>query len=183
MGYTGVGANNLRLLCGRYGKPMLDVSGCANRLDFNMARSAGYAAYVFARDTRLGIDIEQVREVPEMDRIVGLYFSVAEQSALSSLSSRERERAFFDVWTRKEALIKALGIGLFLPLDRFTISVTPGNPVSLRWAGKTNHTFEQWTIQDISVLPGFSAALAVEGSRSRITCRKLVSNILRRAVH
>jgi 4'-phosphopantetheinyl transferase len=109
-----------------------------------------------------------------MDQIVRLFFSEAEQATFASLSPQEKRRAFFDGWTRKEAFIKAIGVGLSMPLNRFAISLAPGNPVSLLYLDKDLGSLGQWTIRDVTTLPGFSAALASEGSQCKILCRNFV---------
>jgi 4'-phosphopantetheinyl transferase len=178
MDYMGVGPDRLQFSYGPYGKPILDAGLGADRLCFNMAESEGYALFAFAKGTEIGIDIEQIREIPEMDQIVGLFFSEAEQAAFASLLPQEKKRAFFDGWTRKEAFIKAFGVGLFMPLNKFAISLTPGNPVSLLYLDKGLVSLGQWTVRDVSTLPGFSAALAVKGSQCTILSRDFVAGML-----
>jgi len=178
MSYAGLGSDELQYLSGPYGKPNLDASLSIGRLCFNMADSAGYALFAFTLDREIGVDIEQIREIPEMERIVRLFFSEAEQAAFASMLPQEKKRAFFNGWTRKEAFIKALGVGLSMPLSKFEVSLAAGNPVDLVYLNKDIASRGHWTIRDVSPSPEFSAAFAVEGSGFTIRCWNLCSGML-----
>jgi len=177
MGYLGSGPDRLQFSYGPNGKPTLDAGSGADTLCFNMAKSAGYAVFAFAQGREIGVDIEQVRKIPEMEHIVSLFFSEAEQVTFGALPPPKKERAFFDGWTRKEAFVKGLGVGLSMPLGKFGIMLNPGNPVCFVHLDKDLASLGEWTIWDVSVLPGFSAALAVKGSQRTILCRDFVSGM------
>jgi 4'-phosphopantetheinyl transferase len=176
--YTGLGPDKLQYLSGPYGKPNLDAGLSKGRLSFNMAESAGYALFAFTQNREIGVDIERIRDIPEIERIVSLFFSEGEQAEFASLPPQEKKQAFFNGWTRKEAFIKALGVGLSMPLSKFGISLAAGNPVSLVYLDKDIASRGQWTILDVSPLPEFSAALAVEGSGFIIRSWNLCSGML-----
>lgn len=81
--------------------------------------------------------------------------------SLLLVSPTERQRAFFDCWTRKEALIKALGYGLSLPLDQFDVTLCPGQAAGLLqtlWDPNAN-----WSLRELNVGAGYAASVAVEG--------------------
>lgn len=126
----------LRILLGRYlgvapgavafeyspsGKPAL-VSGS---LRFNLSHSGDLAAYVFAENSDVGIDIEQRRDTPDAMKIARHFFSDAECAALDTIDPSGRGDAFLRCWTRKEAYVKAVGEGLSMPLASFTVDIRP----------------------------------------------------------
>ena len=77
-----------------------------------------------------------MRANPELQGLAERYFARAEVSALAGLPDVARNAAFFNAWTRKEAIVKATGRGLSTPLDAFEVSLAPGAPPALlRWDG------------------------------------------------
>src|SRR5262249_6058087 len=116
---------------GEFGKPDLDVPQGADAIRFNMAHSHGRAALAVAVGRELGIDLEQERPIHDADRIVARFFSAAECRVYAGLPDDQKPAAFFRGWTRKEAYLKATGLGLALPLDSFDVSLAPGDPPRL----------------------------------------------------
>jgi 4'-phosphopantetheinyl transferase len=113
---------------GKYGKPVLSGGNAAGGLCFNLSHSAGMVVYAIARDRNLGIDVEHVRQESAGEDIAKRYFSVREVSDLQTLPPEARVEGFFHCWTRKEAYLKATGMGLQIPLDSFAVSVLPDKP-------------------------------------------------------
>jgi 4'-phosphopantetheinyl transferase len=138
------------------GKPMLPPGlPC-----FNVSHSEHIAALAFAH-TRIGVDIEHRRPMPNMDSLVERFFSPAEGQAYLGLPEPLRERAFFRMWTRKEALLKAVGQGIHA-LDRCEISVHPDQaPCVLKLLDEPSPG-ERWHLRDWSPAEGYDAALALE---------------------
>lgn len=157
--YAGLPPRSLRFESNEYGKPSL---AGAEALRFNLSHSHGVALYAFALGRELGVDLEYVREDFDCAQLAGNFFSPREVEALLALPGAERRRAFFDCWARKEAYIKARGMGLSLPLHGFDVSLSPGEPAALlraddAWRGRP------WSL--VELRPGglYAGALAVEG--------------------
>jgi len=87
--------------------------------------------------------------------------------------------AFFHCWTRKEAYLKGLGEGLAYPLDRFDVTVTPGQPARLLRASEDQNGSTTWQLHDLSQLPTYAAAVAVKGP-ARIHVRSCDNRFQRR---
>jgi 4'-phosphopantetheinyl transferase len=162
----------LRYLVGRYlnldparicfvygdkGKPA--VSSAAN-LQFNLTHSEGLAAVAFTAGCQVGMDVEHIRPVAEMQQIADRYFGSEEAAELMLLPENERERAFFRCWTRKEAYIKAIGDGLSCALDSFQVTLLPNMPPRLIHIGGDRIAAEMWSLHDLCVAPEYAAALA-----------------------
>ena len=170
----------LRILLGRYldrppaalsfaysphGKPELAAAadGSAMSLHFNLAHSHGLAVYAVTRGRRIGVDVEFIRPGLAADRIAEHFFSAHEIATLRALPIEMQEAAFFRCWTRKEAFIKAHGAGLSFPLDRFDVSLAPGDPTALLSIQGLPGEAQRWALCDLPVYAGFVGALAVEG--------------------
>jgi 4'-phosphopantetheinyl transferase len=97
---------------GSWGKPMLDGARHGTTLRFNLSHSHELALVVVAHDRDVGVDVERVRMLPELDGIVARAFSADERMTLERLPPERRLHAFFKSWTAKEAYLKACGQGL-----------------------------------------------------------------------
>jgi 4'-phosphopantetheinyl transferase len=180
-----VGRGVLRAILGRYlgiepglvqfgyhpeGKPYLPQDWGAGGLRFNLAHSHGLGLYALARDREVGIDLERCSPKIDCEPIAGQFFSPREVRALQALPARERIKAFYACWTRKEAYLKARGEGLSLPLDGFDVSLAPGEPAALLDVGGDALETSRWSLRELIVDPGYAAALAVEGQGGQLAC-------------
>lgn len=161
--YLEIHPKKLKFTHGKYGKPEVADNLSGKKLYFNMSHSNGIALCVFARDRQVGIDIEYIRDIPEMEQIVERFFSKSEKYVFRSLPENRKKEAFFNCWTRKEASLKAIGDGLSYPLDMFDVSVDPGEPTELLRIRGDAREAGRWSIQDLKPGRGFAAAFAVTG--------------------
>ena len=159
----------VELGCGTNGKPMLERRCGDPDLRFNVSHSEDVAMYAFAQGREIGVDIESVRHVADADEVATRFFSSRETEAYRRLDPRDRQLGFFNCWTRKEAFVKALGDGLSFPLDRFDVSLAPGEPARLLRLEGTHTDVDDWHIEGFTPVRGFVAAVVVEVAReSRI---------------
>lgn len=144
----------------RYGENRKPALAPEHRLQFNASHSGGLAVFAFTLDREIGVDVEHIRPVPDMEGIAKRFFCLEEAADLMSLDASERERAFFLCWTRKEAYIKALGNGLSEPLDSFRVTVTPDAPAGFVHIAHDTRAAKLWTLHDLTLAPGYAGALA-----------------------
>jgi 4'-phosphopantetheinyl transferase len=168
--YLDVEPHAVRFRAGPWGKPELAVPLERQRLQFNASHSDGLGLYTVASSRRVGVDIERLRPLPDLEAIAGRMFSPHEQQALGGLPRAKRPAAFFSCWTRKEAYIKALGDGLAYPLERFTVSLTPDAPAKLEDVQDNPAEVGRWSLTALAPAPGYAAALAIEGRPARLLC-------------
>ena len=135
---------SVELAYGRHGKPALDGRSARSGWRFNVSHCDELAVYGFARGCEVGVDVEAVRPLAEADTIAAHFFSRGENEAYRALAPRDRTLGFLRCWTRKEALVKALGEGLSMPLAEVDASLAPAG----------------WRLHSFSPLPGFIAAVA-----------------------
>jgi 4'-phosphopantetheinyl transferase len=143
---------------GPHGKPELETGD----LRFNTSHSGDYAAFVLTRAGDAGVDIEQVRDhFPRRDDIAARHFAAGEQAQLRALPEPDRQRAFFDLWTRKEAFVKARGDGLFSGLDRFEMSLREPRVVGVDGDASKG---AEWRVLEMPCIEGYSGAVVVRAS-------------------
>lgn len=168
--YLGVEPHRPTFLYGPLGKPVFHHESGESFLEFNLAHSADRALLAVSRLHPLGVDLEQIRPMTDLDRMVARCFSPREQAAFARLSDPDRLPAFFLGWTRKEAYLKATGEGLSTPLKHVEVSVSPDAPPALLGVQDRPDEPSRWSLLDLGayVDPGFAAALVVRGVRPRL---------------
>lgn len=154
--YLDCSPSALRFKTGRFGKPSLVNN--QDTLRFNLSHSQGLALYGFCLGREIGIDVEKVRPEFAGEGIAQRYFSAREQCELREVPKALRDTAFFLCWTRKEAYVKGHGDGLQIALDSFDVSLTPGEPETLRSVDS-----DRWSIRSFVPAPEFAAAVVTEG--------------------
>jgi 4'-phosphopantetheinyl transferase len=162
-GYLAADPRELRFTYTKFGKPGLSEPHAAAALRFNFSSSHEEALCCFASGREVGVDIEHLRPDVECEELAERFFSTSEREALLRLPPGDRRAAFFNCWTRKEAFIKAVGEGLSFPLDRFDVSLAPGEPASLLSVMGDAEKAARWSLKELAAPEGYAAALVVEG--------------------
>jgi 4'-phosphopantetheinyl transferase len=124
-----VGRGILRFILGRYlatrpealvfeygpqGKPRL--AACwGERLSFNVSHSAGLEVFAIANGFEIGVDIEQVHPVSNLEATASFFLSPEELKELDALPTRRKLERFFELWACKESILKARGYGFASP--------------------------------------------------------------------
>jgi 4'-phosphopantetheinyl transferase len=158
----GVGPESVELVYGARGKPALARRFADSDLRFNVSHCDDVAVYALSPGREVGIDVEAIRVIPGGDDIPARFFSPRENAAYQALDARDRPLAFVNCWTRKEAFLKALGDGLYHPLDRFDVSLAPGEPAKILRVENTPGDQCGWRMESFSPAPGFVAAVVSE---------------------
>jgi 4'-phosphopantetheinyl transferase len=134
---------------GKHGKPVL-ASPANSRVEFNVSHSADLALFAFASGRSVGVDVELIKPGVSCMEIAEHHFSENEIALLRSLTEPAMCEKFFEMWSEKEARLKALGVGLQFAL----IEQRAGEP--------------PWSVVELKPAPGFAAAVAVQGSVARV---------------
>jgi 4'-phosphopantetheinyl transferase len=158
--YLDTDPRNLPIIANNYGKPALDIPHC--RLRFNMSHSGELTLIALCLDSEIGVDVEAMRPIAEWEEIAASHFSHQENESLRDEEPKARINAFFRCWTRKEALIKAIGMGLSIPLDSFTVSTSLTKPAMLLHCAWDPDAVQRWTLVHLEPGLGHVGALAVE---------------------
>lgn len=159
--YLGCAPEEIALRRGFFGKPELAPSTSDGSLTFNLSYSHEIAMFAVGREQEIGVDVERQRTALLHAELANRYFSAPERVELRKLPADSVATGFFNGWTRKEAYIKAIGTGLFTRLDSFAVTLTPGEPVRLRTPAPDRPG--RWSLTSLDAVPGYAAALTVEG--------------------
>jgi 4'-phosphopantetheinyl transferase len=141
----------------RYGKPR--VANPRFPVHFNLSHSADLAIYAISGACAPGVDIEWLDRDIDHDALARKFFSAREVAQLQRIPPAARKRAFLTAWTRKEAVVKATGDGLRVPLDRIEVTVDPDAQPQLLTipAGKT----ADWTLYSANAGRAYAATVAL----------------------
>jgi len=132
------------LVRGPHGKPQLEAFGS---LRFSVSHSGVILAVAVTAGTEIGVDVELIRPVQRDMRLARRWFSEADTASLARVSGALREQRFMELWTRREAIAKLSGEGLWSASPPDTQSATVGT-----------------SVLNVDVLPGYAAAVAAAGA-------------------
>jgi 4'-phosphopantetheinyl transferase len=172
--HLGAEPRALAFAYGANGKPaliptLLDI-GPGGRLAFNLSHSGDLAVIALAHDREVGVDVERLRPLSSAQRIAERLWSSGEAAALGTLDEDERLTAFFATWTRKEAVVKALGEGITDRLDGFQVPTGPApGGAALHIPGHEGRA-DAWWLTDLRPAPGYLGALVLSGSEVPVSC-------------
>jgi 4'-phosphopantetheinyl transferase len=139
--------NTLEFNYGPAGKPSLGGALAHSGVEFSVAHSDNLALFALSCSGAVGVDVEEIRPMPDLDGLIERCFSASESAEVHQLSGPPKIKAFFRIWTRKEARLKATGEGIAgLTKLMDDQASAPGAPYSL---------------YDFIPAPGYSGALAV----------------------
>jgi 4'-phosphopantetheinyl transferase len=167
--YLNTSAAQIAFKVTTFGKPSLDAPYDQSGLHFNSSDSGERAVYALTLQRDLGIDIEVLRPLPDADKLAQRYFSPAELRILLAFSGVAREHYFFRIWSRKEAILKTVGVGLSGNLQRVDVS-TPAE-LCEQWMPLQYDAGMPVMWRDIELESGYSAAVAVAGEAGDVLVR------------
>jgi 4'-phosphopantetheinyl transferase len=160
--YLQMQPSKLDFLYSERGKPGLSAALAGADLKFNLAHTGDLALVAVTRVAPVGVDVERIRKIKDVEDLVERFFSPRETRVFKKLSDAEKPPAFFNLWTRKEALLKATGEGIGQALSTVEVSFLPGEPARLvNIAGGAEHA-AQWSLHEFSPAKGYVGATAIQ---------------------
>jgi 4'-phosphopantetheinyl transferase len=155
--HLGIAPRDVTFVNGEHGKPEVPTG----ILRFNLAHSGEWLLFGLARDRELGVDVEQHRTMSDALEIARRFFAPPEVAALEALDPALHYDTFFRVWTRKEAIVKATGLGISAGLDRFAVTSDAPDHVTLRGLDGDS-AWDRWTIHGLDMPETYTAAIAFD---------------------
>lgn len=136
------------------GKPYL--ARPAQNLEFNLSHSGRHGLVAVAKDRSVGVDIEIRRPISDLLGVARQIATPREAKLLKQLPTSQVHCTFFELWTRKEAMLKALGRGFFIDPREVEVGIGPGRSY-------VNFDERIWTIESLAIGSSVAAAAAIEG--------------------
>jgi 4'-phosphopantetheinyl transferase len=160
-----------------YGRPQIvNPEGREAGLSFNLSHTHGLIVLGVTRGGELGVDVENIRARQVSIGIADRYFAPEEVLALRAAPVQQQQYRFFEYWTFKEAYIKARGMGLSLPLDKFSFHYPDDGAVEIAIQPELNDDPTRWQFWQFR--PGDEYLMAICAERvdapSRLVVRRTV---------
>lgn len=163
-------AGNFNFAKNSFGKIYL-ADGYSSNIKFNYSHSERLIVFAFALNDDIGIDIEKINPNIEHTEIAQINFSTKEVNYIKkAISQREFVEKFYWIWTRKEALLKALGKGLIEDLKSVEVI---NDEVITNLNNETDNRSDKFTITDLYITPFYKSAVAYSGSKREIVIKYL----------
>ncbi|MDX1740564.1 MAG: 4'-phosphopantetheinyl transferase superfamily protein [Rhodothermales bacterium] len=159
--YLDISAPEIAIVYNAHGKPELLDRGL--ELQFNLTHAADMAVYAFATGRRVGVDIEEMSRDVSFRALAARFFSHDERAVIDSLPDEDVRTAFYECWTRKEAYIKALGLGVTHGLDNFSVAIGAHVRPALLHSDVDEDAPRKWGMCAFDPADGFVGAVVVEG--------------------
>jgi len=166
--YLNVPGASLEFAYGPQGKPMLAGAFAGHDIRFNVSHSGELALYAVTTGREVGVDVEYMKDLEDLESIVEHFFAPPEVEKLLSLPKEQRHEAFFNCWSRKEAFIKVTGKGVSYGLDKFAVTLAPDEPARLLWVEGADAA--NWELLALDAQERYKAALCVEGQGITLSC-------------
>ena len=152
------------------GKPSLATTAGKSALHFNLAHSDELALLAVTKIGSVGVDVEKLRPMKDAEAIAERFFSTRETAQLKTLPKNQKDVGFFNLWTRKEAWLKATGQGICDSLNKVEVSLLPDEPARLLSLFDDAQAAADWTLQELNPAHGFKAALALCARDLELRC-------------
>jgi 4'-phosphopantetheinyl transferase len=158
--YLNMTPKEVPIVCEPNGKPRLADNAAAHDLRFNLAHSGELALVAVTRGGEIGVDVERLRPVDHWQDIASRYFHATELAAIGGADASQLPAAFLRCWTRKEAVLKAIGVGILFPLDAFRVPVTEEVRGWIDVPAHSSTAASRYWLQHVDPCAGYVAAVA-----------------------
>lgn len=165
-GYRKADPRTLRFTIGKNGKPALSDERGPTALRFNLSHTEDLALIAVTLGRDIGVDVERMRPISELDSIVEGYFTSRERDTLRAMDDTARRDAFYRCWTRKESYAKATGGDLSVALRGFDTMLSSG-PADLPALGAPRDGCG-WNLYELLPADGYIGAVAIDGPVGRL---------------
>lgn len=162
--YLVAAPEQIRFSYGSHGKPFVELPANLPGLEFNLSHSQDMALYAIALHHRIGVDLEAIRPVADLEQLTRRFFAPPEHQMIQSLPVAAQQQAFFQFWTLKEAVLKGAGDGL-TKLEQVEVAIAPDSAQLVRLG---EASLPAWSLWHCVPTPGYVAALAIEGSEQQL---------------
>lgn len=146
--YLAISPEKVEFVYGKRGKPSVN-----SQLQFNLSHSEEMAVCGLTLTSRIGVDLEKMRGMKDLNSLTKRFFCAREHELIEK--SAEKEKLFFQLWTAKEAYLKAVGTGISGGLDRVEVGLDPL---------KLDNVAGEWQLWTREIGDNYRTTVAIEGS-------------------
>jgi 4'-phosphopantetheinyl transferase len=162
--YVDIAPGAWRFTVNDYGRPSIAAGHTQARgIEFNLSHTDGLVVMGVTRERAIGVDVENVRTREAGIEIADRYFAPDEVLALHMLPDEKQKQRFFEYWTLKESYIKARGLGLSIPLQRFAFHLEDPEQIRLTIDPGLHDYAGRWWFRQLRADHDYLTALCVEG--------------------
>ena len=154
-----------------YGKPAISEEQNSASLYFNLSHSVEKVVLAVSRFKDIGVDVQCARKSRRIAAISQRYFSGTEADELLILPEEQRQSRFYDLWTLKEAYIKACGKGFTIPLQHFSYGFLGDNKLTVDFDAQLYDVESMWQLWQLSAGPDFKLAIAAKTGKEGLVHR------------
>jgi 4'-phosphopantetheinyl transferase len=161
--YTGWSPADITLQQGAFGKPAIACGRREPPLTFNLSHAGEFALVALAVNRPVGVDIEQLRALPDADSLAERILTAGERARYDSSPPEARPATFLQYWTAKEAFVKATGEGLSRPLTTFEVTLSATGTSRIVHIDRDASAARRWSLHVWQPAPGYIGALVALG--------------------
>lgn len=176
--YEKVEPQDWRFRSNRFGRPEIADGEISARLRFNISHTEGMTVSAVARGVEVGVDVENWARREALMEVAESVFTTGEFAALGKLKGESRRRRFFELWTLKEAYVKARGQGLSIPLRRFAFDLSETLPaIRVEFDAELGEAARDWQFQLLRPTGEHQVGLAILKGASpdkKVTVRRFL---------
>lgn len=172
--YLSINPIDIQFHKNQYGKPFILKSQNPLNLQFNISHSKNNLFFGLCLDHNIGVDIEETDRTLNVNDLAKQVLSDDELRIFSQLSDQDRITGFFNAWTRKEAFLKAIGMGMYFPLKNFSVSFVPNESEQLLNIQDDRYDKTVWTLKHFDISNTVIAAVAVDILKRKSKFQRIV---------
>ena len=165
--YIGIPPVEIIITKSKFGKPQVKISSSDHAIGLNMASSHGRVVLAFAYSRNIGVDVEYVDPGMRIEDITPSLFTPDEAERFGHVDDSGRIRYVLNLWTSKEAYVKAKGVGMHEPFEDISFNTSPNGIPSLEWA-LHDHDISRWTVSRLRPDDDYVGALVFDGPDAEI---------------
>lgn len=143
-----------------FGKPY--IVGDTDKLHFNISHSDDLAVFAFTGSSEIGVDVERIKTIDDMDGVVNLTFTEYEKSWFKRIADTEIVETFYKIWTIKEAFIKAIGRGFSFDPKDIELTNESGDQIVIRNIFSGDHIHKEYNVRTLNTVSGYIISLVYE---------------------
>lgn len=167
--YLDAPPEKIKISTTEFGKPYISELPGGKKLCFNLSHSGGVAVYAFSLNLPVGVDVETLRPIPDLDQLAARFFAEGERKFLQTIEPQSRLKPFLHYWTRKEAYLKAIGLGLSISPEEVDVSALPIPSRKLTtFRPQIKSDQNAWSLMDFYPTSESVAAVVVDASITQI---------------